>query len=274
VELQVLGRHLVVDVDDEQVVEWIGDHWDFPATAQALDAEFTIEVTAGRSSASPDLTVDEPEGVVTLTLTGDGAVIGIVGTPFRAWNPLYRTITEAILASGVILLHAAVITRGDRTLALCAPSGVGKSTTAMAAAASGWTPIAEDLAWLDPTTLGIFGGDRRINLREPSLRVLGELHPGIDPGRPGRLKYEVSYDQLGGRVWTSTLTDVVDLRRDLDAASAWTDLDRAETVMTLLRSTGVPALAGNRDRLSATIGSVARQLRGSRLLIGSTPLPL
>ena len=177
-------------------------------------------------------------------------------------------------ASGVILLHAAVITRGERTMALCAPSGVGKSTTAMAATASGWTPLAEDLAWLDPATLLILGGDRRINLREPSLTILDELHPGIDPGRPGRLKYEVSYDELGGRVWTSTLTDVVDLRRDNGATSAWTDLDRAETVMTLLRSTGAPALAANRDRLSAQLARVAQRLRGSRLVIGSTPLPL
>lgn len=273
-ELRVLGRRLVVHVDDHDVLHWIAEYWDFPATARALDAEFTIEVTAGRSSASPDLTFDEPDGVVTLTLAGEGATIGIAGTPFRAWSRLYQAIGEAMLASGVLLLHAAVITRGDRTMALCAPSGVGKSTTAMAAAASGWTPLAEDLAWLDPTTLLILGGDRRINLREPSLPILGELHPGIDPGRPGRLKYEVSYDQLGGRVWTSTLTDVVDLRRNSGAESAWSDLDRAETVMTLLRATGAPELAANRNRLSAQLATVAQRLRGSRLLIGSTPLPL
>ncbi len=273
-ELRVLGRRLVVDVDDGDVVRWIAEHWDFPATANALDAEFTIEVTGGESSASPDLTFEDPRGTVTLTITGAGAAIGIAGTPFRAWTELYRTIAEAMSASGIILLHTAVITRGDRTMALCAPSGVGKSTTAMAAAARGWTPLAEDLAWLDPTTLRIFGADRRINLREPSLGILGELHPGIDPGRPRRIKYEVSYDQLGGRVWASTLTDVVDLRRDDGAPSAWTDLGRAEIVMTLLRSTGAPAMAANRDRLSAQLASVARRLGGSRLVIGSTPLPL
>jgi hypothetical protein len=159
-------------------------------------------------------------------------------------------------------------------MALCAPSGVGKSTTAMAAASSGWTLLAEDLAWLDPTTLLILGGDRHVNLREASLPILSGLHPGIHPGRHGGLKYEVSYDDLGGRTWSSVLTDVVDLRRDDRASSAWTDLGRAEAVMTLLGATGVPALAVNREQRSGQLGSVAERVRASRLLIGSTPLPL
>lgn len=273
-ELRVLGRRLVVHVDDDDVLQWIAEYWDFPATSRALDAVFTIEVTTGRSSASPDLTFDDPDGVVTLTLTGDGAAIGMIGSPFRAWTQLYQAIAEAMSASGVLLLHAAVINRGERTMALCAPSGVGKSTTAMVAVAHGWSPIAEDLAWLDPITLSILGSDRRINLREPSLEVLNTLHPGIEPIRPAGLKYRVDYDQLGGRIWCSTLTDVVDLRRDKGAESTWTELDRAATVMTLLRSTGAPALAANRDRLGAQLASIAQRVCGSRLLIGSTPLPL
>jgi hypothetical protein len=273
VDLRVLGRRLVVEVDDDEVLGWIAEYWDVPATARALEADFTIELT-GRSSASPDLTFEDPAGTVTLTLTGEGAAIGIAGAAFHAWTQLYRALAEAMFASELVLLHAAVITRGDRTIVLCAPSGVGKSTTAMAAAAHGWTPLAEDLAWLDPATLLIAGGDRHVKLRESSLAVLGELHPGIEAGRAGGVKYAVSYDDLGGRVWTSTLTDVVDLRRDADQTSAWTRLDRAETVMTLLRSTGAPSLPANRRRLSAHLATVARRLHGSRLVIGSTPLPL
>ena len=135
-----------------------------------------------------------------------------------------------------------------------------------------WGPVADSR--FDPATLLVVGSDRRINLRESSLAVLGQLHPGVDPGRPGGDKYRVDYDQLGGRVWTSTLTDVVDLRRDSGVASAWTELDRAETVMTLLGATGAPALAANRDWLSQQLAAIAPRLRGSRLLIGSTPLPL
>jgi hypothetical protein len=273
VELRVLGRRLLVDSDDDELRRWISEFWDFPAIARALDAEFTIEVTTGRSSSSPDLTLDDPEGVVTLTLTGAGAVIAVAGTPFRAWRLLYQALAEAMSSSGVLLLHASVITRGDRTMALCAPSGVGKSTTAMTAAASGWTLLAEDLAWLDPTTLQILGGDRHVNLRPASLPIFAALHPGIDPVRR-ELKYEVSYDDLGGRTWRSVLTDVVDLRRDTRAPSAWTDLGRAEAVMTLLGATGVPALASNRERRGEQLGAVAGRLRASRLLIGSTPLPL
>lgn len=32
-ELRVLGRRLVVHVDDGDVLQWIAEYWDFPATA-------------------------------------------------------------------------------------------------------------------------------------------------------------------------------------------------------------------------------------------------
>ena len=286
VELQVIGRRLSVDVADAEVRDWITRFWDFPATAAVLDAAFDIRVVVGRSSESPDLVLESPEGTVTLTLTAassspdgaefrcSGALIGLVGEPFRAWRHVYRALAEAMAASGLLLLHTAVVARGGRTLALCAPSGVGKSTTAMIAAARGWTPLAEDIAWLDPVSLIVVGADRHISLREPSLPVLAELHPHVDAVRSGGVKTEVGYDSLGGRCWTATLTDVVDLRRDERVPSAWSDLDRARTVMTLLQATGVPALATNRDSRGAHLAAIASRVRGRRLVIGSTPLPL
>ena len=152
--------------------------------ARALDAEFTIEVTAGRSSASPDLTFDEPDGIVTLTLTGDGAAIGIAGTPFRAWNQLYRAIAEAMLASGVVLLHAAVITRGDRTMALCAPRASGSRPRRWPQRRVGGHRSPRTSPGSTPTTLLIVGGDRRINLREPSLTSWTSSIPASTPVGP------------------------------------------------------------------------------------------
>src|SRR5205085_1731336 len=59
-------------------------------------------------------------------------------------HALFTAIGHALWNSGLLLVHAAVMRREGRTLALVGLSGTGKSTTLAQAVAAGWTPLAAD----------------------------------------------------------------------------------------------------------------------------------
>lgn len=114
---------------------------------------------------------DEGGGVVTARVDREAARVRVLppvagddavrGSFFAA---LYLCLGEALRASGLLPLHAAVVVRGEEAMALAAPSGTGKTTTLLRLMERGWHPLAEDLAWLDPDSLRIHGWDRGVRL--------------------------------------------------------------------------------------------------------------
>ena len=96
-------------------------------------------------------------------------------------------LTEVQRAAGLLPLHASVLTRGGRTVAVSGPSGAGKSTAALRLLRQGWHLVAEDWAWLNPENLEVVGWDRGLRLRPESLeRFAPELLAGAPTDEHGK----------------------------------------------------------------------------------------
>lgn len=164
---------------------------------------------------------------------------------------LYLAMNEALRASGLVPLHAAVVARGEEAVALVAPSGTGKSTTLLRLLEGGWAPLAEDLAWLDPATLEVYGWDRGIRLWPETIEhVLPHLAAAPWTTDPDGKRF-LRYDALGvPRTAEARLTRLVRLERGGEGASQLEPLPAREAVRTLWEATGVPLLSTTRDALA------------------------
>jgi HprK-related kinase A len=92
-----------------------------------------------------------------------------------------------------IILHAAVVERGDRALILPAPPGSGKSTLCAALTARGWRLLSDELALIDIETRRLVPLPRPISLKNESIAAIGQFWPGA-PMSP------VVHDTLKGSV--------------------------------------------------------------------------
>lgn len=213
-------------------------------------------------------------------------------TPHHSLYPalypaLYLALNEALRASGLIPLHAAILTRDGLATALVAPSGTGKSTTLLRAIAAGYTPLAEDLSWLDPETFTIYGWDRGIRLWPATIeRLLPQLADAPwTTDADGKLFLE--YSVLGApRHPMAMLKSVIRLERDRNRPGAESGtlrplcdpaqpsprlapLDPYTAVRTLWEATGVPLLPTTRATLARQIPGLLRGLELSRLDLDS-----
>ncbi len=77
---------------------------------------------------------------------------------------------------GRLKMHGALLLPPGQLKALLVlgHGGAGKSTLATAALATGWSVLADDVVFLDPSTLQAFPAPRRLGLREESQALLGE----------------------------------------------------------------------------------------------------
>lgn len=294
--IRFLGRTLAFPADAEALRSRLEDWWHFPEAAEAASSEWRVQVEPGgdrvpetvRAARFEDAQLGLRYRVESATsfwlLDGDcgvrglvgskGATITLYGEPFAGWIALRWALGEAFSASGLICLHAAAIARRDRVIALLGPSGTGKSTTLVRALAAGWRPIAEDLAWLDPSSLRLFGTDRRLRLLPDSAELLAELRPDVELAPRGGIKLEVPFEHLGGRVSGRRLSEIALLRRRPGAPSEWRPLSAAEGVMALYQATGVPYTEANRRFLATALGELVARVRPRVLQLGDTELPL
>ena len=79
---------------------------------------------------------------------------------------------------GYLLLHAAVVARGDQAAVLPAPSGSGKSTLAAGLMASGWRLLADEFAVIDPATGYVHPCLKAVSLKEAAIQLIGDRLPG------------------------------------------------------------------------------------------------
>lgn len=239
----------------------------------------------------------------------NGAQILVWGEPKpHQFAALYLALIEALRASGLIPLHAAVVVRDGEATALTARSGTGKTTTLLRLLAAGWTPLAEDLAWLDPDSLTLYGWDRGIRLWQETIdRFLPQLAGApwtTDPDGKRFLGYrDLAPLSMGGvqlegaeapslRVSSARLTRIVRLERGAASpevaatrpggavtrqlallsetllAAEQTPLQPHVAARTLWEATGVPLLSSTRAGLSGRIPELLRQVEFSRLILG------
>ena len=79
----------------------------------------------------------------------------------------------------MIVVHAAVVARGDRAAILPAPPGSGKSTLAAALAFRGWRLLSDEFAVVDTATGDLIPVPRPLALKGPSIQLMRGRVPDI-----------------------------------------------------------------------------------------------
>lgn len=74
-----------------------------------------------------------------------------------------------------LMLHAAVLAKGDRAVLMPAPPGSGKSTLCAALVHSGWRLLSDELALLDPADGLVYPLCRPVSLKNASIAVMREF---------------------------------------------------------------------------------------------------
>ena len=208
------------------------------------------------------------EAYVHLRLGDDGARVR-----FRfgadVFPALYVAVSEALRASGLLPLHAAVVVRDGVASAIAAPSGTGKTTTLVRLLSRGWSPLAEDLSWLDPGTYTLYGWDRGLRLWSDGLARVGSALAaapwGVDPDG----KRFLDWADVGvPRVPRARLARVVLLQRDATRPTCLEPLSPREAVRVLWEATGVPLSPGVRAVVNEHVARLLRELEFQRLRLG------
>lgn len=300
VAFTVLGRRFAARGVPTRLAEWLRAGWDFPEQS-APPQTFTIDLDVVASAplgardgwtrlevVVPGRTIrfrsdgrrwetgDEAAGL-SLELRDDGAAIAVWGSERQAdpvvWHhSLYVTLSEALRASGLVPLHAAVAAGDSGTVAWLGASGIGKSTTLLHAVEAGWRAVAEDLCWLEPATLGVYGWDRGVRCWPETLERFFPLLRGAEPAPDG--KRIIRYDRLGAASpRTGTLTRLALLERVSEGPSRWEAATARDLVKSLWEATGVPLSDRSREVTAAAVARLSR-LPVTKLVLGNTPPPL
>jgi HprK-related kinase A len=94
-----------------------------------------------------------------------------------------------------LILHAAVVARGDNAVLLPAPPGAGKSTLCAWLTSKGWRLLSDELALIDPADRQVYGLARPINLKNSSIALIRRLQPTaiLTPPVPDTAKGTVAH---------------------------------------------------------------------------------
>lgn len=294
----ILGRRLHVRGIPE-LHDWLRTYWHFPEhdvpprpytiRIDAADALLPLRDATTHSAGIPglEMTWHHRDGVwqtnaggattrlmlapahAHITLANEAGATGAAAPAARA--ALYTALSEAVRASGLVPMHAAAIARDDDSTLLLGPSGTGKTTTLLRAVRAGWSPLAEDLVWLDPGSLRVHGWDRGVRLWPGTARDLVPDAPEgtWDVAADGKLF--LPWQRLAApRTPSARLTRIVLLERTGaeptdPRRSRPTPLASAELVRVLWEATGVPLTDATRSSVAACVARLAHEVEHLRL---------
>lgn len=189
--------------------------------------------------------------------------------------PLLACLQEAVRAAGVFPIHAACAhsPAGDTAIFLGA-SGTGKTTTLVRALQVAWSPVSEDVVWLEGDTLRTYSLEKGLRVFEDSLPQLdselaarnwGDLVMG-----KALLPYEALVDHYGSQQLQGTpVTHVVQLVRHENAqASTWQPLSKRQMAVALWQGLGMPLTPRVRNQLAKLVPSWVEAVQGWQLTLG------
>jgi hypothetical protein len=296
VAFSILGRPFAARGVSPQLARWLRAYWLYPEAVRpphpyAIALETAASAPADPAGAWTVRDVEIPGRTLRFRNAGDIWATGDAGAGLRLelgreaarllvwggaeggdadlYHGLYVGLSEALRASGLVPLHAAVARRGHDTMAWLGASGIGKSTTLLFAVEAGWSPIAEDLCWLEPETLRVHGWDRGVRCRPDTLDRFFPRWKGGEAAADG--KQLITYEHLGaGQPRTGTLTRLAVLGQDATAPSRWDPVNPREVVKALWEATGVPLGEWTRELGAAAVARLSR-VPVARLVLGNTP---
>lgn len=182
---------------------------------------------------------------------------------------LYVAMQEALECSGLLAFHGAAASLNGAACAFLGPSGMGKSTTLLRAAQAGWTPVAEDTFWLDPTSTLIYGWERHVRLL-PDTQALLAVETGQNWLVSSDGKVNVPYDALPGQGVQRggvPLRTLAVLSRQPEPAG-WYAMTRQQAALALWEALGLPLCQQARQLVAQQIGELLARLPYLRLNLG------
>lgn len=206
------------------------------------------------------------EGGARLSIRED--VIGVSGWGRRAKSSaaLELALSEALRIRGLVRFHAAASEIVGGWLFL-APSGTGKTTTALQALRRGHPLLGQDLVWFDSETGSLSRADRGLHVTRETRAQIDDLFEDVEWLETRRKKFYAPYDRLGIASAEAPLTTVVLLRR-ADAfgeGSEWTSLPRSEAAMALWSAATLPLTRAGRRATAKIIQEIAMNSKRLRL---------
>jgi hypothetical protein len=259
----LLGRPLRAEVASAALRDWLHAHWHFPEHAlpahpftlrlRELDAPPPGAPSGGHAERAriPGREIayvrkgstwwmGSAAAGVRMTLDDAGSRLEAWGAGDRSLYPaLFVALAESLRAGGLVPLHAAVAAGPEGATAFVARSGTGKSTTLLRLARAGWTPMAEDFAWLDPATLRVYGWDRSVHLWPAGRDAFAADVEGWRPAADGKLFLPfTAFAPDGPR--SGPLVRVALLTRTDAEPAGWAPLPPRQAVRALWEAAGVP----------------------------------
>lgn len=213
------------------------------------------------------------DAAIQLEFDGSGVELTLFGAEASLPVCLGLALIEAIRASGLLPMHAAITLHDGVALALTGTSGTGKTTTLMQALKHGYTPVSEDFAWLNPQSMRVHSVDRGLHCLPDTLARALEYFPHIEPIQANPRKQFIAFAQIAAQTWECGLHAIWKLERQPELPSAVMPISPAERVMTLFETTGLPLTLLTRAQAATVIPRLAQQLEIAKLRIGNTPLP-
>lgn len=284
----LLGRPLRAEVASATLRDWLHAHWHFPEHALPTHP-FTLdlrEVDAPSPPGGHAARAQVPGGEIAYvregstwwmgsTAAGVRMMLDHAGSRLEAWGAedralypaLFVALAESLRAGGLVPLHAAVADGPNGVTAFVARSGTGKSTTLLRLARAGWTPMAEDFAWLDPATLRVYGWDRGVHLWPEGRTAFAAEVEGWQAAADGKLFLPfAAFAPQGTR--SGPLARVALLTRTDAEPAGWAPLPPRDAVRALWEGVGVPLSPQGQ---AVTEGCVARLLRVPLLRLNLGP---
>jgi hypothetical protein len=294
----ILGRPVAARVETPGLAAWLDTVWHFPEH-DAAPVAYAIEIV--ELDRSPETLGGEPIDIelhrvrirarvegrcwtlgdaaagAQLVRRDERSLITVWGNAPGTYAALFVAVAESLRASGLLPLHAAVISREGTATVLGARSGAGKSTTLWRAVEQGWSAVAEDFAWLEPGTLRIYGWDRGIRLCGDARERFASSVPANAFSVDGDGKLFLAYAHVPRVERAARLGRLVHLRRGGTSpadASALVPLSPRDAVRAWWEATGVPLTAATRDRVSAHVAMLATSIPAFELAVDGPALSL
>lgn len=137
-------------------------------------------------------------------------------------------------AHGYLIIHAAVLQRGNAAVILPAPPGSGKSTLCAALASRGWRLLSDELTLIRPSDLALVPLARPVSLKNASIDVLRSYAPDalFGPAVHGTTKGTIAHMRAPGASIAAAAeparaTHVVFPKYEADAPPLLTPLPKA-----------------------------------------------